>query len=73
MLCRQRWQYGYVTVYVSIAIYITNLVYEETQQNVKKCVGRKSVYAMRAIRPKWKQRAQLFKSVNENFTKKLNF
>jgi len=23
-LCRQRWQYGYVTVYVSIAIYITN-------------------------------------------------
>ena len=23
-LCRQRWQYGYVAVYVSIAIYITN-------------------------------------------------
>ena len=23
-LCRQRWQYDYVTVYVSIAIYITN-------------------------------------------------
>ena len=23
-LCQQRWQYGYVTVYVSIAIYITN-------------------------------------------------
>ena len=25
-LCRQRWQYGYVTVYVSIAIYITNYI-----------------------------------------------
>jgi len=23
-LCRQRWQYGYGTVYVSIAVYITN-------------------------------------------------
>jgi len=24
VLCRQRWQYGYIAVYVSIAIYITN-------------------------------------------------
>jgi len=28
MRCQQKWQYGYVTVYVSIAIYITN--YQET-------------------------------------------
>ena len=27
-ICRQRWQYGYVTVYVSIVIYITN--YQES-------------------------------------------
>ena len=33
-LCRQRWQYGYVTVYISIAIYITN--YQKTVK--QKCL-----------------------------------
>ena len=32
MRCQQKWQYGYVTVYVSITIYITN--YQETHTHI---------------------------------------
>ena len=37
-LCRQRWQYGYVTVYISIAIYITNCHVNILQPSIRKRV-----------------------------------
>jgi len=56
MRCQQKWQYGYVTVYVSIAIYITN--YQETHTHTHThltafCPGLPEWAGTRKVKPIW--------------------